>query len=74
MSTTGWIPTRKWMVAQVVALAALATSFIESGGWDDTETKLLIGIAVQALSTYLISNQPTAGGVPDAGPPAPPIK
>lgn len=58
-------PTRKWIAAQVVALGAVATSAIESG-WDDTEWKLLIGIAVQAAVTYLLPNDQTPGGVPDA--------
>jgi hypothetical protein len=58
-----WLPTRKWVAAQVVALGAVAVSWIESG-WDATEEKLLIGIVVQALTTYLISNQDTPGGVP----------
>lgn len=62
----GWIPTRKWMAAQAVALGGLAVSAIESG-WDDTEWKLLIGIVVQATTTYLLSNAPAPGGVPDAG-------
>lgn len=61
----GWMPTRKWIAAQVVALGGLAVSAIESG-WDDTEWKLLVGIAVQAASTYLLANAPAPGGVPDA--------
>lgn len=62
----GYIPTRKWMAAQVVPLAAVATSWVDSG-WDDLETKLMIGWAVQALLTYLLPNKDTPGGVPDAG-------
>lgn len=57
------LPTRKWIAAQVLALAAVATSWVDSG-WDDTETKLLIGIAVQAAVTYLLPNEDTPGGVP----------
>jgi hypothetical protein len=49
------VPSRKWYAAQVVALGALATSAVESG-WDATEWKLLIGIAVQAAVTYLLPN------------------
>lgn len=58
---TSWTPTRKWLAAQVVALGALAASAIESG-WDDLETKLAIGIAVQAIVTYLLPNEKTPGG------------
>lgn len=58
-----WVPTRKWFAAQAVALAAVATSAVDSG-WDATEWKLLIGVAVQAVVTYLVANQDTPGGVP----------
>lgn len=58
-----WRPTRKWIAAQVVALGAVLTSWVESG-WDDTESKLLVGIFVQAAVTYLVSNEDTPGGVP----------
>jgi hypothetical protein len=58
-----WVPTRKWLAAQVVALAAIATSAIDSG-WDDTEWKLAIAWAVQAAVTYLLPNEDTPGGVP----------
>lgn len=63
----GWIPTRKWIAAQVVALGALAASAIESG-WSDAEWKILAAIVVQALTTYLLGNDLTPGGVPDARP------
>jgi hypothetical protein len=61
----GKIPTRKWIAAQVVALSGIAISAIDSG-WDDTETKLLIGVAVQAALTYLLPNADSPTGVPDA--------
>lgn len=57
------LPTRKWWVAQVVALAGIATSWVDSG-WDDLETKLVIGWAVQAFATWMIPNENTPGGVP----------
>ena len=58
-----WYPTRKWVAAQAVALGALATSTIDSG-WDDLESKLLVGIVVQAAVSYFLSNKNTPGGVP----------
>jgi hypothetical protein len=58
-----WLPTRKWLAAQAVALAGIATSYVDSG-WDATETKLCIAVAVQALVTYLLPNENTPGGVP----------
>jgi hypothetical protein len=65
MTKKGWIPTHKWIAAQVVALAGIATSAIDSG-WDATETKLCIAWAVQAGVTYLLPNDSAPGGVPDA--------
>lgn len=60
-------PTRKWWVAQGTALAALATMYISTGGWDAEESIAALGIFVQALTTWLIPNEPTAGGVPPKG-------
>lgn len=51
-----WVPSRKWFAAQAVALGALVTSAVESG-WDATEWKLVIGIVVQAIVTYLLPNE-----------------
>jgi hypothetical protein len=63
-----WLPTRKWVTAQVVALGAIATSWVDSG-WDDTETHLVIGWVIQAVATYAIANRSTRaeGGVPLKG-------
>jgi hypothetical protein len=60
---SSWVPTRKWWAAQAVALAGIATSYVDSG-WDATETKLCIAVAVQAVVTYLLPNEDTPGGVP----------
>lgn len=57
------LPTRKWLAAQVVGAAAIATSAIDSG-WDATESKLVVALAVQAAVTYLLPNENTPGGVP----------
>lgn len=62
-TASGWVPTRKWIAAQVVAAAAIATSAVDSG-WDGSETKLAIAWAVQAAVTYLLPNADTPGGVP----------
>jgi hypothetical protein len=58
-----WLPTRKWLAALAVGAGGIATSAVESG-WDATEWKLCIALAVQALTTYLVSNESTPGGVP----------
>ena len=60
---TSLLPTRKWIAAQVVAAAGIATSAIDSG-WDATETKLVIAVLVQATVTWLLPNDSTPGGVP----------
>lgn len=57
------LPTRKWLAAQVVGLAGIASSAIDSG-WDATESKLLVALLVQAAVTYLLPNDNTPGGVP----------
>jgi hypothetical protein len=57
------MPTRKWWAAQAVAVAGIATSYVDSG-WDATETKLCIAVLVQAAVTWLLPNEQTPGGVP----------
>lgn len=56
-------PSRKWIVAQVTLLAAIAVSWVTTDNWDDEETIALIGWFVQAVSTYLIPN--TADNIVD---------
>jgi len=58
------LPTRKWIAAQVTALAAIAVMYITTGAWDTEESVALIGWLVQAATTYLVPNEPTPGGVP----------
>lgn len=61
----GWIPTRKWIAAQVVAVGAIATSAIVTG-WNVDETTACVAWAVQAATTYLLPNAAAPGGVPDS--------
>lgn len=60
-------PTNKWVVAQVTAIGALVTMHLTTGGWDTEESVALVGLLVQALSTYLVPNADTPGGVPAKG-------
>ncbi|NAZ77091.1 hypothetical protein GTQ99_16930 [Kineococcus sp. T13] len=57
-------PTRKWLVAQITALGALLTLLLTTGGWGAEENVALVGYLVQALTTYLVPNLDTPGGVP----------
>lgn len=57
------MPSRKWLVAQVTAIGALLTMWATTGTWDQEETVALIGLFVQAVSTYLIPNDPGVAGV-----------
>lgn len=57
------IPSRKWLVAQVTALGALATMFVTTGSWDQEESVALIGLLVTAASTYLVPNAPGQSGI-----------
>lgn len=49
-------PSRKWVVAQVTALAAIAVMWVTTNNWDDEETIALIGWVVQAVTSYLTPN------------------
>jgi hypothetical protein len=57
-------PTKKWIATQITALTALAVMYVTTGSWDQEETISLIGIVSQAALAYLVSNDPTPGGVP----------
>lgn len=58
------LPTRKWAVAQITALAAIATMYLTTGSWDIEESVALVGLLVQAATTWLVPNEDTPGGVP----------
>lgn len=59
------MPTRKWITAQVVAIGAWLVAAINAG-WHIHEALQItaVGIVVQAISTWLVPNQGTPGGVP----------
>ena len=57
-------PTRKWIAAQLTALAAIAVMYVTSGTWDTEESIALIGWFVAASTSYLVPNEDTPGGVP----------
>lgn len=59
-----WFPTKKWIVTQIAAAAAVATMWATTGSWDTEETVALIGLITQAAAAYLTPNQDTPGGVP----------
>jgi hypothetical protein len=60
-------PTKKWIVTQVTALAALATMYLTTGTWDTEESVAAVGIVSQAVIGYVVRNDPTPGGVPVQG-------
>jgi hypothetical protein len=57
-------PTRKWWAAQITGAGALALLWLATDGWDTEESVALVGLLVQALTTWLVPNADTAGGVP----------
>lgn len=59
-------PTRKWLVTQITAVAAVLTMWVTTGSWDAEETVALIGLISQAGISYLVPNNNTPGGVPTA--------
>ena len=62
--TSSSTPTKKWIVTQVTALAALATMYLTTGTWDQEESVAAVGLVAQAIIGYVVRNDPTPGGVP----------
>jgi hypothetical protein len=58
------VPTKKWAVTQITAVAALLVMWATTGSWDTEETVALIGLVSQAGIGYLTPNADTPGGVP----------
>ena len=60
-----WVPTKKWIVAQVTALGGLAIMLL-TGDSEVTDPEIIAVVTffVQAIATYLVPNADTAGGVP----------
>lgn len=65
VESTSHVPTKKWIAAQVVAFGTVATAILTTG-FDTATQILLLGWAIQAVTTYLVPNDPTPGGVPGA--------
>jgi hypothetical protein len=62
----GWIPTRKWIAAQVTALVGVILMLVTGDTTVTDPEKVAIGtFVVQAVTTYLVPNQTTPTGVPD---------
>jgi hypothetical protein len=63
------MPSRKWIAAQVSAIGAFVVALINSGWELSADLQIvLVGLAVQALVTYLIPNSDTAGAARPADP------
>lgn len=52
------MPTRKWFANIIVALAGLLTAWATTGGWNQEETVVLIGILSAAVVAWLVPNDP----------------
>jgi hypothetical protein len=57
-------PTNKWVATQVTAIVALLTAWVSAGVWSKTLSATAIGIAGQAIVSYLLPNVDGPGGVP----------
>jgi hypothetical protein len=57
-------PTRKWWAARAIAIGALATMFVTTGGWDAEETVAVLGLVTEGIVSWLVPNESTPGGVP----------
>lgn len=65
-----WLPTRKWIVAELTAAGTLAGTLMTGDTTIvDSEKLLIIGFIVQAVATYLVPNKDegAVGGVPVKG-------
>lgn len=62
----GWRPTRKWWGLLVSGLASIVASWIVTGVFDDVERGMLGTLIVTLGTTYIVTNEPTPGGVPPA--------
>ena len=56
MSTTTWMPTRKWLATQSTALATLAVAWVNAGTWNKPLSIATIGLVSQAVVGYLVPN------------------
>jgi hypothetical protein len=56
-------PTNKWLATQVTATVALLTGWVSAGVWSKTLSASLIGLAGQAIVSYLLPNHDGPGGV-----------
>jgi hypothetical protein len=56
MSTTKWMPTRKWIATQSTALAALAVAWVDAGTWNKPLSIAMIGLVSQAVVGYVMPN------------------
>jgi hypothetical protein len=56
-------PTNKWIATQVTATVALLTGWVSEGAWNKTLSATVIGIAGQAIVSYLLPNVDGPGGV-----------
>jgi hypothetical protein len=58
------MPTNKWMATQVTATAALLTGWVTAEHWNKTLSTTAIGLAAQAIVSYVLPNAESPGGVP----------
>jgi hypothetical protein len=62
MAQTSWIPNRKWLATQVTAVTAFLVAWVNQGVWDKTLSIALIGLASQAIFSYLVPNTDRTSG------------
>jgi hypothetical protein len=49
-------PTRKWWAAQITALTALVTAWVNAGTWNKPLTVAAIGLVSQGVIAYIVPN------------------
>lgn len=59
-----WLPTHKWFANQVIAVGGWLVALINAN-WEVTQALQItaVGIVVAAITSYVLPNQNTPGGV-----------
>lgn len=65
LAEKSWMPTRKWIAAEIAAVGTFLVALIQNEWQLSSELQVvLVGLVVQAVTTYLLKNADTPGGVP----------
>lgn len=52
-----WIPTDKWIASATTGVAAIVSSWVATGGFDDIERGMVATLIPALVSAYFITNK-----------------